>query len=349
MLGDRVVVQAGAVLGSTGFGYARDAETGSMCCFRSRAGCMIEDDVEIGANTTIDRGALGETRIGRGTKIDNLVHVGHNCVIGKNVVIAAQTGISGSSVVEDGAILGGQVGIGEHATVGAGVILGGGAGVLSGKKMRGQGEVFWGRPARPLKEYLRDLARLKQAVIRGAVVVFGVVEMVGSMAIVVVGGHTKNIGKTSVVAGLIAALPEMRWTAFKITQFGHGMCSANGEPCDCETAEHTIAVSEERRGRSRTDSGRYLAAGAVRSFWVRTRQGRSGGGDASDSQGDRAGRECGDRVEQHSAVSAAGFYLSVLDPEAADFKDSARYFLDRADAVLVPEGELGSRNGEGFH
>src|SRR6202020_1077060 len=86
----------------------------------------------------------------------------HNCVIGKNVIIAAQTGISGSSVVEDGAILGGQVGIGEHATVGAGVILGGGAGVLSGKKMQGAGQVFWGRPARPLKEYLRDLARLRK-------------------------------------------------------------------------------------------------------------------------------------------------------------------------------------------
>jgi UDP-3-O-[3-hydroxymyristoyl] glucosamine N-acyltransferase len=162
VLGDRVVVQAGAVLGSTGFGYARSRETGEYLLFPQQGRLVVEDDVEIGANTTIDRGALGETRIGRGTKIDNLVHIGHNCVIGKNVVIAAQTGISGSSVVEDGAILGGQVGIGEHATVGAGVILGGGAGVLSGKKMRGPGEVFWGRPARPLKEYLRDLARLKQ-------------------------------------------------------------------------------------------------------------------------------------------------------------------------------------------
>jgi UDP-3-O-[3-hydroxymyristoyl] glucosamine N-acyltransferase len=162
MLGDGVVVQAGAVLGSTGFGYARNSETGEYLIFPQQGRLVIEDDVEIGANTTIDRGALGETRIGRGTKIDNLVHIGHNCVIGKNVVIAAQTGISGSSVVEDGAILGGQVGIGEHATVGAGVILGGGAGVLSGKKMRGPGEVFWGRPARPLKEYLRDLARLKR-------------------------------------------------------------------------------------------------------------------------------------------------------------------------------------------
>ena len=161
-LGDGVVVQAGAVLGATGFGYARNRATGEYVMFPQQGRLVVEDAVEIGANTTIDRGALGETRIGRGTKIDNLVHIGHNCLIGKNVVIAAQTGISGSSVVEDGAILGGQVGIGEHATVGAGVILGGGAGVLSGKKMQGPGEVFWGRPARPLKEYLRDLARLKR-------------------------------------------------------------------------------------------------------------------------------------------------------------------------------------------
>ena len=162
ILGDRVIVQAGAVLGSTGFGYVRNAETGEYVVFPQQGSLHVEDDVEIGANTTIDRGALGETRIGRGTKIDNLVHIGHNCVIGKNVIIAAQTGISGSSVVQDGAILGGQVGIGEHATVGAGVILGGGAGVLSGKKMHGPGQVFWGRPARPLKEYLRDLARLRK-------------------------------------------------------------------------------------------------------------------------------------------------------------------------------------------
>ena len=161
-LGDRVVVQAGAVLGSSGFGYARHAATGTYVLFPQQGTLVIEDDVEIGANTTIDRGALGETRIGAGTKIDNLVHIGHNCLIGRNVIIAAQTGISGSSVIEDGAILGGQVGIGEHATVGSGVILGGGAGVLTGKKMKGPGQIFWGRPARPLKEYLRDLARLRR-------------------------------------------------------------------------------------------------------------------------------------------------------------------------------------------
>lgn len=161
-IGDRVLIQAGAVLGSTGFGYARNPATAEYILFPQKGRLVIENDVEIGANTTVDRGALGETRIGAGTKIDNLVHIGHNCVIGRNVVIAAQTGISGSSVLEDGAILGGQVGLGEHAHVGPGVILGGGAGVLSHKKVRGAGQVFWGRPARPLKQYLRDLARLSR-------------------------------------------------------------------------------------------------------------------------------------------------------------------------------------------
>ena len=161
-IGNRVVVQAGAVLGSTGFGYARNSATGEYIAFPQQGTLVIGDDVEIGANTTIDRGALGETRIGAGTKIDNLVHIAHNCIVGRNVIIAAQTGISGSSVIDDGAVLGGQVGLGEHAYVGPGVILGGGAGVLSHKKVRGPGEVFWGRPARPLKQYLRDLARLSR-------------------------------------------------------------------------------------------------------------------------------------------------------------------------------------------
>jgi len=162
ILGNRVLVQSGAVLGSTGFGYARNAATGEYLAFPQQGTLVIEDDVEIGANTTIDRGALGQTRIGAGTKIDNLVHIAHNCILGRNVIIAAQTGISGSSKIEDGAILGGQVGLGEHAHVGPGVILGGGAGVLSHKKVRGPGQVFWGRPARPLKQYLRDLARLSR-------------------------------------------------------------------------------------------------------------------------------------------------------------------------------------------
>jgi hypothetical protein len=161
------------------------------------------------------------------------------------------------------------------------------------------------------------------------------------MAIVVIGGHTRNIGKTSVVAGLIAAMPEMHWTAFKITQFGHGMCSANGEPCDCETAAHTVAVSEERvGGDSTTDSGRYLASGAARSFWVRTRT-----GDLAVAM-PRIRKEIGLAenvvIESNSILRflRPDIYLSVLDPRTADFKDSAKYFLDRADAVLVNEGEL---------
>jgi UDP-3-O-[3-hydroxymyristoyl] glucosamine N-acyltransferase len=162
VIGDRVLVQAGAALGATGFGYARNSATGEYIAFPQQGTLTIEDDVEIGANSTIDRGALGETRIGAGTKIDNLVHIAHNCVLGRNVIIASQTGISGSCVIEDGAILGGQVGLGEHTHIGPGVILGGGAGVLSHKKVRGPGEVFWGRPARPLKQYLRDLARLSR-------------------------------------------------------------------------------------------------------------------------------------------------------------------------------------------
>ena len=161
-LGDRVVVQSGAVLGSTGFGYVRNGATGEYVAFPQQGTLVIEDDVEIGANTTIDRGALGPTRIGRGTKIDNLVHIAHNCVVGANVVIAAQTGISGSTVIGDGAVIGGQVGIGDHAVIGEGVVLGSGSGVLSSKKLRGAGQVFWGIPAQPLKDYLRDLARFRR-------------------------------------------------------------------------------------------------------------------------------------------------------------------------------------------
>jgi hypothetical protein len=167
------------------------------------------------------------------------------------------------------------------------------------------------------------------------------------MAIVVVGGHSRNIGKTSVVAGLIRGMPEMHWTAFKVTQFGHGMCSANGEPCDCETAEHMVAVSEERDAESGTDSSRYLAAGAVRSLWVRTRM-----GDLAEAM-PRIRKEL-ERTENAVIESNSilrflrpDLYLSVLDPSVADFKDSARLYLDRADAVLVPEGVLGRPDWKG--
>jgi UDP-3-O-[3-hydroxymyristoyl] glucosamine N-acyltransferase len=163
-LGDRVIVHAGAVLGSDGFGYVRDAKSGRYEKFPQVGKLVIEDEVEIGANTTIDRGALDETRIGRGTKIDNLVHIGHNCRIGENVVIAAQTGLSGSIVIENNVVLGGQVGIGEHARIEEGVMLGGQGGVLPNKVLRGKGVAFWGTPAQPVRQYLKQLAALARLV-----------------------------------------------------------------------------------------------------------------------------------------------------------------------------------------
>ena len=163
-LGNWVTVHAGAVLGSDGFGYVRDAKSGAYTQFPQQGTLVIEDDVEIGANTTIDRGALKETRIGRGTKIDNLVHVGHNCNLGENVILVALTGISGSSSVGDGAVIAGQVGIGDHVQIGPGVILGGQAGVFSGSKVTNEGlkpgTVLYGTPARPLRQVLREQATL---------------------------------------------------------------------------------------------------------------------------------------------------------------------------------------------
>ncbi|MGH9515428.1 MAG: UDP-3-O-(3-hydroxymyristoyl)glucosamine N-acyltransferase [Terriglobales bacterium] len=159
-LGDRVIVHAGAVLGSDGFGYVRDPKSGRHEKFPQIGKLEIEDDVEIGSNTTIDRGALETTRIGRGTKIDNLVHIGHNCRFGEDVIIAAQAGFSGSITIENQVVIGGQVGVGEHARIQEGVLLGGQAGVLPKKILRGKGIAFWGTPAKPLREYLRSLASL---------------------------------------------------------------------------------------------------------------------------------------------------------------------------------------------
>jgi len=159
-LGNRVVIQAGAVLGSDGFGYVRDKETGRYEKFPQIGRLEIEDDVEVGANSTIDRGALDVTRIGRGTKIDNLVHVGHNVQIGEDVVVAAQTGLSGSAVVQKNVVIGGQVGIADHVRIEEGAILGAQSGIPSNKIIRGKGIVFWGTPARPIREYLKELAVL---------------------------------------------------------------------------------------------------------------------------------------------------------------------------------------------
>ena len=160
--------------------------------------------------------------------------------------------------------------------------------------------------------------------------------------IVVIGGHSRNVGKTSVVAGLIAALPEFSWTAFKITQYGHGFCTANGEPCDCQTDDHTLAVSEERPdGDPTTDSGRYLRAGAARSLWVRARTGMLA--EAMPRVRKELARSANAILESNSVMQflRPDLYLSVLDPLTADFKDSARLFLDRADAlVTIDRGPL---------
>ena len=150
-IGDRVILHAAVCIGADGFGYVRHDH--GYHKFPQIGTVVIEDDVELGAHTCVDRAALGRTRIGRGTKLDNMVHVGHNCDIGENVVIAAQTGISGSVVIEDDAIIGGQVGFGDHTRVQKGAVIGSKAGILPGKVVRPG--VWWGIPVQPLDQYKR--------------------------------------------------------------------------------------------------------------------------------------------------------------------------------------------------
>jgi hypothetical protein len=156
------------------------------------------------------------------------------------------------------------------------------------------------------------------------------------MALVVIGGHSRSVGKTSVVAGLIAALPEFHWTAMKITQFGHGICSADGKPCDCATTDdHFKAISEEKDLSGESDTSRFLVAGAARSIWVRTRQGMLG-----QAMPDIQRRIAGAENVIMESNSIMGFmrpdlYLTVLDAGQDDFKVSANEFLDRADAVIL--------------
>ena len=157
-IGNRVILHAGVCLGADGFGYVRH-DLGYQK-FPQIGTVVIEDDVEIGAHTCVDRAALGRTRIGRGTKLDNMVHVGHNCDIGERVVIAAQTGISGSVVIEDDAVIGGQVGFGDHTRVQKGAVIGSKAGILPGKIVRPG--VWWGIPVQPLDEYKRMNAHMNR-------------------------------------------------------------------------------------------------------------------------------------------------------------------------------------------
>lgn len=156
------------------------------------------------------------------------------------------------------------------------------------------------------------------------------------MALVVIGGHSRSVGKTSVVAGLIAAMPELQWTAMKITQFGHGICSADGKPCDCATTDdHFKAFSDERDRSGESDTSRFLVAGAARSIWVRTRQGM-----LAEAIPDIRRRMEGAGNVIMESNSIMGFlqpdlYLTVLDEVQEDFKVSANEFLDRADAVIL--------------
>ncbi len=155
------------------------------------------------------------------------------------------------------------------------------------------------------------------------------------MPILVIGGHSRSVGKTSVVAGLIAALPSFHWTALKITQYGHVVCSANGEACDCATADHSWAVSEEKDRSGESDTSRFLVAGAEHSWWVRTQQGRL----AEAMPRIRKILASAENViiESNSILRFVkpDLYLTLLDPQTADFKASAQTFLDRADTVLL--------------
>lgn len=157
-LGDGVILHSGVVIGADGFGYVQD-ENGTHLKFPQIGTVVIDDNVEIGANSCVDRGALGETRIGEGTKIDNLVQIAHNVQVGKNCIIAALSGISGSSVLEDDVVLAGQVGIADHVVLKRGVIIGAKSAVFPNKIIHSG---FWcGIPAQPIEDYKRSTAVLR--------------------------------------------------------------------------------------------------------------------------------------------------------------------------------------------
>jgi hypothetical protein len=155
------------------------------------------------------------------------------------------------------------------------------------------------------------------------------------MAVVVIGGHSRSVGKTSVVAGLISALPKYDWTALKITQYGHGVCSMNGEACHCATDDHTWAISEEKDRSGESDTSRFLVAGAARAWWVRTEQGRLA--EAIPTIRRRLAESKNAILESNSILKFVrpDIYLTVLDPGTEDFKKSAQEFLDLADAVIL--------------
>jgi hypothetical protein len=166
--------------------------------------------------------------------------------------------------------------------------------------------------------------------------------------VIVVGGHTRSIGKTQLVCDIISAFPHQAWIAGKITQYGHGVCAQNGDNCDCAPTDHVCAISWETRADSGTDSARFLAAGAKQSFWLRTKQGFLAEGlpllraalheSAEQDQGEPAPLI----VESNSLLQflKPSLYFAVIDPAKEDFKDSARVALDRADALVVRSTEI---------
>jgi len=168
------------------------------------------------------------------------------------------------------------------------------------------------------------------------------------MAIIVIGGHSRNVGKTSVVAGLIAKLPTYNWTAFKLTQFGHGRCSLNGKPCQCATADHAWAITEEKDRSGKSDSSRFLTAGAKHSFWVRTAQGQLA--KAIPAIQRRLDQTENAILESNSILKfiQPDLYISVLDPSNDDFKNSAQQFLGRADAIILHRSEQHEPNWPGI-
>ncbi len=165
------------------------------------------------------------------------------------------------------------------------------------------------------------------------------------MAIVVIGGHSRNVGKTSAVAGLIAALPEFAWTAMKITQYGHGICSRDGKACHCASDDHTWAITEEKDRSGKSDTSRFLVAGAARAWWVRTEQGRLA--EAMPAIRRRLAESQNAILESNSILKFVrpDVYISVLDPAMEDFKRSAQEFLDRADAIILHESRMSSWEG----
>jgi len=154
-IGDRVEIHSGAVIGADGFGYAQGE--GRYWKFPQVGIVQIADNVEIGANTTIDRGSLDDTRIAEGVKLDNLIHIAHNCQIGAHTVMAAQVGLSGSCEFGEHVVVGGQAGFGEQCYLEDGAVIGGQSGVLGGKTIR-SGQTVWGTPARPLEKFKEQFA-----------------------------------------------------------------------------------------------------------------------------------------------------------------------------------------------